>query len=95
MAAYVIVQVEVVDQAKFEVYKAQVPATIERYGGRYLARGGAFEVLDGEWPVERTVLLEFPSLEAARRWYRSPEYGEAKAIRDQGARVTAVALEGV
>ncbi len=95
MAAYAIVQVEITDPARFEEYKVQVPATIEKYGGKYLARGGAFAVLDGDWPTERTVILEFPTMDDAKRWYDSPEYAGPKALRKQAARVNIVVVEGI
>ena len=66
MAAYIIATIEVTDPEKFEVYRGQVPATIEKHGGRYLARGGDVTVVEGDQPVRRTVILEFDSLEPAR-----------------------------
>ena len=95
MAAYVIAELDIQDAAGFEEYRRQVPATIERYGGRYLVRGGALEVLEGEWWPKRVVILEFPSLEQARRWYDSDEYRAPKALRLRTARTNAVIVEGV
>ena len=95
MVAYAIIQVEVTDPGKFAEYKVQVPPIIAQYGGRYLARGGACEVLDGEWPVERTVILEFPTMADARAWHDSPEYAGPRALRDQAANVTVVVIEGL
>ena len=63
MAAYIIATIEVTDPEKFEVYRGQVPATIEKHGGRYLARGGDVAVVEGDQPARRTVILEFDSLE--------------------------------
>ena len=62
MVAYAVVQVDIQDAELFESYRVQVPAIIKQFGGRYLARGGAFDVLCGQWPVARTIILEFPSL---------------------------------
>ena len=67
MAAYIIATIEVTDPEKFEVYRGQVPATIEKHGGRYLARGGDVTVVEGDQPVRRTVILEFDSLEKGQR----------------------------
>jgi uncharacterized protein (DUF1330 family) len=79
MAAYFIVELDVQDAAMFEQYRARVPATIERYGGRY-------ETLEGEWRPARIVLLEFPSMAEARRWYDSDEYRPFRAQRLAAAR---------
>jgi uncharacterized protein (DUF1330 family) len=95
MVAYVVIQVDITDPVKFEEYKAVVPPIIARYGGRYLTRGGAYEVLCGTWPTERTTILEFPTTADAQAWYDSPEYEGPKAIRDQGANVNMVVVEGV
>lgn len=95
MAAYLIADVDIHDAAAYEEYRRRVPATIERYGGRYLVRGGAHEVLEGEWRPRRVVVLEFPSMAAARRWYDSEEYREPKAIRFRTARTNAIFVEGV
>ncbi|MCS6920850.1 MAG: DUF1330 domain-containing protein [Elioraea sp.] len=95
MAAYVIAQVDVKDEALFEEYRRQVPETVARYGGRYLVRGGALESLEGGWAPRRLVVLEFPSVEAARRWYRSPEYAPLLAMRLKAAETKALIVEGV
>ena len=68
MAAYVIADIEVIDSAGFAQYQQKVPATIAAYGGRYLVRGGAAEVLEGSWSPKRCVVLEFPSMERAKEW---------------------------
>ena len=95
MTAYVIIQVDVHDQTLFDEYKRDVPSIVEAYGGTYLARGGTFELLAGEWPVERTVILSFPSVAAAKAWHDSPEYRGPRAIRDQAANVNVFVTEGV
>lgn len=94
MPAYVIVEVEVLDAAAFERYKALVPPTIEAFGGRYLARGGRTDTLEGDRPTQRLVVLEFPSLERARDWWASEEYAPAKSVRASAARVRMIAVEG-
>jgi uncharacterized protein (DUF1330 family) len=94
MPAYVIAETDVHDAEQYERYKAAAPASIEKYGGRYLARGGALEVLEGDWQPPRVVILEFDDLETAKRWYRSPEYQEAKQLREGAATMRMVAAEG-
>ena len=95
MSAYIIVDIEVRDAQSYDRYKAAAPSSIAAFGGRYLARGGRTEVLDGEWTPNRLVILEFPSLERAKQWLDSPEYGEARAMRRRAARTNMVVIEGV
>jgi len=95
MAAYVIAEVVVTDPAAFEEYRQRVPATIAQYGGRFVVRGGAVQPLEGDWRPGRLVVLEFPSLEQARRWYDSQEYREPKALRMRSAVTKAVLVEGL
>lgn len=95
MAAYVIANVEVTDPAAYEEYRKLVPATIEKYRGKYLARGGATEVKEGDWTPARFVILEFPSMDQARRWYDSPEYAPALAIRKRASKSRLIFAEGL
>lgn len=95
MPAYICVEVEIHDPAKYEHYKGLAPGSIARYGGRYLTRGGAIETLEGDWHPRRLVLLEFPSMERAREWYDSPEYAEGKAMRHASATSRMLLLEGL
>ncbi|RNG30630.1 DUF1330 domain-containing protein [Streptomyces botrytidirepellens] len=82
MPAYVISEVEVLDESRAATYRELAAESIARYGGRYLARGRHPDAVEGEWPDERRmVILEFPSMAEARRWYASPEYAEALEIR--------------
>ena len=94
MPAYLIVDIEVTDPANFEEYRKQVPATVQKYGGRFLVRGGAMEVLEGDWRPKRVVVLEFPSMEQAKRWYDSEEYRAPKALRLKTSRGRLVLVEG-
>ena len=94
MTAYVIAEVEVTDPEAYKAYAAAVPATIAQYGGRFLARGGAAEVLEGEWPQRRRVIIEFPSVEAARAWWDSREYERPKAMRRAASKGRLILLEG-
>jgi uncharacterized protein (DUF1330 family) len=95
MAAYLLVDVEVTDPARYESYKKLAPPAIAKYGGRYLVRGGAMTSLEGDWQLGRVVVLEFPDADAARRFYDSPEYAAARAERAGAARMKMVLVEGV
>lgn len=95
MPAYVIYQGEVLDPVRYEEYKALAAPCIHAAGGRYLVRGGAIDVFEGDEPDGRTVVLEFPSMEAARAWYDSPEYTEIRKLRDGAARSRLYAVEGM
>ena len=95
MPAYFIVDNEVTDPAGFEAYRKQVPSTVEKYGGKFLVRGGQVQTLEGDWKPKRIVVTEFPSIEQARRWYDSEEYGELKALRLRTARGSVVLVEGL
>ena len=95
MAAYILVDAQVNDPAKYERYRALAPAAIAKYGGRYLVRGGATTVLEGEWQPHRVVVLEFPTVDAARRFYDSPEYREARTLREGAVRMSIFVVEGV
>lgn len=94
MPAYVIADVSVTDPAGFEEYRKHVPATLEKYGGRYVVRGGRHEKLEGSWQPSRLVILEFPSMEQAKRWYECEEYRDPKALRMKSAKTNAVLVEG-
>jgi uncharacterized protein (DUF1330 family) len=94
MPAYLIANVDVKDAAAFEEYRKQVPATIAKHGGKYLVRGGRVERLEGSWNPTRLVVLEFPSMEQARRWYDSDDYRGPKALRMKAALTDAVFVEG-
>ena len=95
MSAYIIADIEVLEPVEYEEYKKRATGTPELFGGRYIVRGGAAQVLEGEWAPKRFVILEFPSLEQARAWYESQEYGAAKAIRHRAAKSNLILVEGV
>jgi uncharacterized protein (DUF1330 family) len=95
MPAYVIVETDIHDHDQYEQYKAASPAAVAGGGGRFVVRGGELAVLEGDWQPSRLVVLEFESLEAAKRWYDSPGYQEAKRLRDGAANLNMVAVEGV
>ena len=95
MSALIIVDIEVTDPVRYEDYKRLASAAIAAHGGRYLVRGGRSEVLDGTWTPRRLVVLEFDSFEQAKAWRESPEYAEAKNVREHCARSNMVIVEGV
>jgi uncharacterized protein (DUF1330 family) len=92
--AYVIAEIEITNAEGYKEYTTLVPATIEKYGGRFLARGGKTHVLEGEWPERRRVIIEFPSLEVARKWWDSPEYAKPKALRRANSNGRLLLVEG-
>lgn len=94
MPAYIVVEVEVEDPVRYEDYKKMVPPSLAEYGGRFLVRGGKVENLEGEWSPKRLVLVEFPSVEQAKAWWSSPEYADAKALRQATAKTQMIVVEG-
>ena len=95
MPAYVIALVDIKDSVRYETYRQLVMPTITAYGGRFIARGGRTEVLEGATSPGRVVILEFPSVERAKEWWGSPEYSEAKSIRQATSEGTLIVIEGV
>lgn len=95
MPAYLLVDCEVTDPVRYENYKKLAPPAIAKYGGRYLARGGETTRLEGDWRPNRIVVLEFPDVDAAKRFYASPEYGAARAERAGAANMNMVLVEGI
>ncbi len=95
MAAYVIANIRITDPDRYPEYARRVPQTIERYGGRYLTRGGNVEVLEGDWEPQRLVILEFESMERLREWYDSPEYAPLKRLHEEVAASQLVVVEGL
>ena len=94
MTAYVISELEPRDTALFEQYRALAAATIARYGGRYLVRGGAAELIEGGPPPKTFVIVEFPDMARAREWYRSPEYAVALKVRANALERRLLFVEG-
>ena len=95
MAAYVIIDVEVTDQALFAEYAKEIVGIVEGYGGRYLVRGGATEFVEGNRTPHRVVVIEFESLERARRFINAPEYAQLGDIRARSSTTTTIIVEGV
>ena len=92
--AYVIVDITIHDPVVYEKYKELAPAGIATYGGKYLVRGGNTAPLEGTWSPQRFVILEFPTADAARNWWGSPEYAEAKALRQSCADTDMLLVDG-
>jgi uncharacterized protein (DUF1330 family) len=95
MPAYLIADIEVTDPVGYEEYKKRVPTIIAAHGGRYLARGGANEVLEGTWRPRRSAIIEFPSLASVKAFWESPEYQPLREIRERSAKSNLVAVEGL
>jgi uncharacterized protein (DUF1330 family) len=94
VAAYVVVEVTITDEEAYEKYKPMAYASIVAHGGRYLVRGGAVDSVEGDAVEARIVVLEFPDMEAARRWYRSDDYQAALSLREGAARSRLFMVEG-
>jgi uncharacterized protein (DUF1330 family) len=95
MAVYVIVDIHIKDAAAFEGYKRGVPAMVSKHGGEYLARGGATQVLEGDWNPGRIVLLKFPNQAAVKAFLNDPEYQPLKVLRESSADSQMVSVEGI
>ena len=95
MAAYVIYQGEVLDPERYETYKAAAAPSIDAAGGRYLVRGGDIELLEGDPPAGRTVVIEFPSRRAALEWYDGELYRQARRLREGAARARMYVVDGL
>ncbi len=95
MPAYIIVEIGIVDPAGYEEYKKLAGATVEKYGGKYIVRGGRTEVLEGDWKAKRIVVLQFDSPQHAKDWLNSDEYREPRKMRHRTARTNMILVEGV
>jgi len=95
MPAYLIADVTVTDPERYPDYVRLVPATLEPYGGRFVVRGGTTEIAEGDWQPQRLVIIEFPSMEQAKAWYHSSEYGPAKELRQRYSNGRLLFAEGV
>ncbi len=95
MPAYIISDLTARDADALQTYRTRAAASIARHGGRYLARLGKIETLEGDWQPQMLVIVEFPSIEQARGWYRSPDYAEALAVRDRALSRNLILVEGV
>ena len=94
MPAYVINDMDVTDPQLFEEYKKLSPPTVAQYGGKFLARGGRTETVEGGWSPRRLVILEFPDMAQAQAWIDSPEYAPARRLRQRSSNSNIVLVEG-
>jgi len=94
MPAYVIVEIDIVDPVGYEEYKKLAGATVEKYGGKYIVRGGKTEVLEGGWNPKRIVVLEFKSMHRAKEWLNCEEYREPRKMRHRTAKTKMIVVEG-
>jgi uncharacterized protein (DUF1330 family) len=95
MPAYIVGHIDVTNPAVYETYRTQVPAVIAAHGGRYLVRGGAFEMLEGPAVQPRQVILEFPDMAHLKAFYFSPAYQALVAIRQSASTGSLLAVEGL
>jgi uncharacterized protein (DUF1330 family) len=95
MAAYIIVDVKITDPKEYEEYKKLTPGSVASFDGKFIVRGGATEILEGEWHPERIVILQFPTAKRAKEWWSSDEYGKAKLIRQRASKTKMIMVEGV
>ena len=95
MSAYVVVEIEILDPVGYEEYKKHAAATVHKYGGKYIARGGKTEVLEGDWNPKRIVVLQFESMERAKEWLNCEEYREPRKMRQRTAKTNMILVEGV
>lgn len=95
MPAYILAIVEILQPERYPEYAPMAKRAVEAFGGRYIARGGQMEVLEGELGKRRIALIEFESMEKAKAWWNSEQYREAKALRQSIARSTLLVVEGL
>ena len=94
MSAYIIVEIEITDPVGYEDYKKQAAATVHKYDGKYIVRGGKTEVLEGDWIPKRIVVLEFPTMERAKEWLTCEEYREPRKRRHRTAKTNMILVDG-
>jgi uncharacterized protein (DUF1330 family) len=94
MSAYVIAEIEVTDPAAYEDYRKQVPGVVAKYKGKFIVRGGRIESMEGGWSPKRMVVVEFPSMDQALKWYRSADYAPLIALRQKASKGKLIIVEG-
>ena len=95
MPAYLLLDIDIHDPEKYEIYKREVPAFVAKHGGVYLSRGGAHEVIEGDWAPTRLVLFRFPDRKSIHDLFADPDYQYLKAIRHEAATSDLVAFDGI
>ncbi|PYJ25510.1 MAG: DUF1330 domain-containing protein [Verrucomicrobia bacterium] len=94
MSAYVIVEIDIIDSVGYDEYKKLAGATVEKYGGKYIVRGGRAETLEGDWNPKRIVVLEFESMQRAKDWLNCDDYREPRKMRHRTAKTNMIVVEG-
>jgi uncharacterized protein (DUF1330 family) len=94
MKAFVVAAETVKDDAGFARYRKEVPATLEKFGGQFVTRGGGLTILEGEWPHSRLVIIEFPSRAAAEGWYNSDDYQRIIGLRHDSSTGNLIIVDG-
>jgi uncharacterized protein (DUF1330 family) len=94
MSAYVIGEIDVVDPVTYEEYRKQVLAVVTKYGGKFLVRGGKIDPKEGGWTPKRIVVLEFPSMAQAQKWYHSADYEPLIKLRQKASKGKLILVEG-
>jgi len=94
MSAYVIIEIDIIDSVGYDEYKKLAGATVEKYGGKYIVRGGRAETLEGDWNPKRIVVLEFESMQRAKDWLNCDEYREPRKMRHRTAKTNMIVVEG-
>ena len=94
MSAYMIVNVDVTDAGAYEEYRRKAPSIVRKHGGEYLARGGRFVVLEGDWKPTRVAVMRFPDITSAEALYDDPEYQPLKALRQRVSKMDIFVVEG-
>ena len=94
MPSYLILDIDIRDPEKYEIYKREVPRLVAKHGGEYLVRGGAHEVMEGNWNPTRLVLFRFPNRQAIRDLFSDPEYQPLKSVRHESGSSNLVAVDG-
>ncbi len=95
MSVYLISEVDIHDPVEYQEYRKLVPASLAKYGGKFIVRGGKTEVLEGNWSPKRLVVCEFESMQKAQEWYHSPEYAPAMKIRKKTSKANIILVESV
>ena len=95
MPAYIIVEIDILDAGGYEEYKKLAGATVEKYGGKYIVRGGKTEVLEGDWKPKRMVVLQFESAQRAKEWLNCEEYQEPRKMRHRTSGTNMILVEGM
>ena len=93
MPAFLFADIDVKDPERYAKYIEANPGIVKKFGGRYIARGGEVRVLEGDWKPQRTIVIEFPDMEAIAAFYDSPEYAELRKIRWKSADSRLFAIE--